>query len=102
MKQSRTQSWKHRLLVFGYVGLGLYLLTLAALNAAAFQAQQEKPPLKLNQIERLLALKFEDNLLAAEITQRGIAFRADTKTIEPLLRRGLGTQAQQALWFKEE
>ncbi len=78
------------------------LLPGLAICAAAFQAQRKEPPLKLNQIERLLDLKFEDNLLAAEITQRGIAFRIDTRTIEQLQRRGLGTQAQQALWFQEE
>ena len=51
------------------------LLSGLAISAAAFQAQRKEPPLKLNQIERLLDLKFEDNLLAAEISQRGIAFR---------------------------
>jgi len=35
MKQSQTQGWKRRLLVISCVGLGLYLLTPAALNAAA-------------------------------------------------------------------
>lgn len=64
--------------------------------------QQQSQPLKLNQIERLLELKFEDHLLAAEITQRGLAFRVNAQIIEQLQRRGLGTQAKQALLFQEE
>lgn len=46
MKQSQTQRWKRRLLAFGCVGLGLYLLTPVALNAAArrlIRADELKP-----------------------------------------------------------
>jgi hypothetical protein len=67
-----------------------------------FPVRQQAAPLKLNQIERLLDLQFEDHLLAAEITQRGLAFRVNAQIIEQLQRRGLGTQAKQALLFQEE
>jgi hypothetical protein len=82
--------------------LCLALLLSHVANTAAFQAKQKEPPLRLNQIERLLDLKFEDDLLAAEITQRGVAFKVDAKAIEQLQRRGLGAQARQALLQQEE
>lgn len=77
------------------------LLSGSAVSAARFQSQQ-KAPLTLNQIERLLGIKFEDNLLAAEITQRGLAFKVDARIVEQLQRRGLGAQARQALLLQEE
>ena len=60
-------------------------------------AGQPPSPLKLNQIERLLDIKFEDQLLAREIERRGLAFRLDEQTFDKLEKRGLQPLAQQAL-----
>ncbi len=83
------------------IGLLITLLWPSALTyeAAAYQAE---PPLKLNQIERLLDIKFEDELLAREITRRGLAFRLDERSLEKLQKRGLGEQARRALMQQEE
>ncbi len=82
-------------------GLLLTLLWLSVTASAASAAQTE-PPLKLNQIERLLDIKFEDELLAREITRRGLAFRLDEHSLEKLQKRGLGEQARRALNQQEE
>lgn len=74
-------------------------LTVIASTASAYQTEA---PLKLNQIERLLEIKFEDELLAREINRRGMAFRLDERTLERLLKRGLGEQARRALMQQEE
>ena len=76
----------------------LWLLA-SAITASAYQTES---PLKLNQIERLLEIKFEDELLAREISRRSVAFRLDERTLERLLKRGLGEQAHRALRQQEE
>lgn len=80
--------------------LTVLLWPFAVTNAAlSFQTEL---PLKLNQIERLLEIKFEDELLAREITRRGLAFRLDERTLERLQKRGLGKHSHRALNQQEE
>ncbi len=83
------------------IGLLITLLWPSALVSLA-SAYQTEAPLKLNQIERLLDIKFEDELLAREITRRGLAFRLDERGLEKLQKRGLGEQARRALNQQEE
>lgn len=80
------------------------LLTQFWLFASAVTAasSQTESPLKLDQIERLLEIKFEDVLLAREISRRGVTFRLDERTLDRLLKRGLGEKAHQALRQQEE
>lgn len=83
----------------------VFLLLAQVWLFAAFTptwAFQNEAPLKLNQIERLLEIKFEDELLAREINRRGMAFRLDERILERLLKRGLGEQARRALHQQEE
>mgnify|MGYP000878747261 FL=1 len=87
---------KHTLLI------GWLLCALLPLRAFSQAPQTPDAPLKLTQIERLLDIKFEDALLAREVKQRGLAFRLDERTLERLLKRGLGPQARAALWQQEE
>ena len=81
--------------------MGLWWLSGPCSQALTVYAQlpaaQSTSPLKLNQIERLLDIKFEDHLLAREIERRGLAFRLDEQTFERLEKRGLQPLAQQAL-----
>ncbi|MBI1761172.1 MAG: hypothetical protein HYR56_07015 [Acidobacteria bacterium] len=80
----------------------LWLALLPAVLASMARPFQTEVPLKLNQIERLLEIKFEDELLAREISRRGLAFRLDDRTWERLQKRGLGEQAHRALKQQEE
>src|SRR5262245_43375471 len=76
MEQSRTQWWKRRLLVFGCVGLGLYFLTPAALNAAARRLIRKD---RLGPADAIIALGGDALCLrerqAAELYQRGLGRR---------------------------
>lgn len=89
----------HRsLLIFGFLTALAWPWAVTSVTLA-FQIE---PPLKLNQIERLLDIKFEDGLLAREITRRGVAFRLDERTLERLQKRGLAEQSRRALNQQEE
>jgi hypothetical protein len=55
------------------------------------------PSLKLEQLEQLLAIGWDDTVLARELLKRGIAFRADAKALERLEKKKLGAQTRAAL-----
>jgi uncharacterized caspase-like protein len=80
------------------------LLSLPRTNGsmATLYSAQGDQPLTLNQIERLLEIKVEDEVIAREIRTRGLAFRLDDKTLENLLKRGAGELTRQALLRQEE
>ncbi len=82
----------------------LVLLSLPRANGsmATLYSAQGDQPLTLNQIERLLKIKVEDEVIAREIRARGLAFRLDDKTLENLLKRGAGELTRQALLRQEE
>lgn len=71
-------------------------------STAPLYSAQGGQPLTLNQIERLLEIKVEDEVIAREIGARGLAFRLDDKTLENLLKRGAGELTRQALLRQEE
>jgi hypothetical protein len=88
--------------LIGFLLLVHNLPQVVCAYSVRFHPLPQDASLKLNQIERLLDIQFEDALLAREIKRRGIAFKVDERLIERLLKRGLGTQAKLALWLHEE
>ena len=58
---------------------------------------QKKPPLSFQQIEALLGVQAPDSTVAAEIGNRGLAFRLTRATISRLKDRGAGPQTLQSL-----
>ena len=73
-----------------------YLLALGCRSVNAQDAANDKP-LKLEQVEQLLNIGWDDAVLAREMLKRGIAFRADAKAMERLSKKKLGAQARSAL-----
>jgi len=69
---------------------------------AAPQAVQTTRPLTLKQIEQLIESRIDDEVIAREIRDRGLAFRLAPATLEQLIRRGAGEQTRQALSRQEE
>ncbi|MGH9939433.1 MAG: caspase family protein [Blastocatellia bacterium] len=69
---------------------------------AAPQAVQNTRPLTLKQIEQLIESRIDDEVIAREIRDRGLAFRLAPATLERLVKRGAGEQTRHALLRREE
>ncbi len=63
---------------------------------------QDTPPLSLRQIEQLIDSRIDDEVIAREIRERGLAFRLAAATFDQLVRRGAGEQTRRALLRQEE
>ena len=72
------------------------VLSLCCAPSFGQDAPNDKP-LKLEQVEQLLAIGWDDAVLAREMLKRGIAFRADAKALERLTKKKLGAQTRAAL-----
>ena len=80
--------------------LSLCLLCCALFGLAAETRAQDAvndKPLKLEQVEQLLAIGWDDAVLAREMLKRGITFRPDAKVFERLSKKKLGAQTRAAL-----
>ncbi|HKQ74630.1 MAG TPA: caspase family protein [Blastocatellia bacterium] len=85
--------------------LALFINSPAALipsSARANQPIQDTRPLSLKQIEQMIEGGFDDEVVAREISERGLAFRLPAATLEQLIKRGAGGQTRQALLRQEE
>ncbi|HMB27529.1 MAG TPA: caspase family protein [Blastocatellia bacterium] len=85
--------------------LALFFIISAALissSAEGLQSAQDTRPLSLKQIEQLIESGIDDEIIAREIRERGLAFRLPAATLEQLVRRGAGGQTRQALLLQEE
>ena len=85
--------------------LALFTSSYAALISTSAKAPlsfQDTPPLTLKQVEQLIESKIDDEVVAREIRERGLAFRLPEATFEQLARRGAGAQTRQALLLQEE
>jgi hypothetical protein len=77
-------------------------VTAIVSSAPAFRAIQDARPLTLRQIEQLIESRINDEVIALEIGERGLAFRLPEETFELLVRRGAGERTRQALLRQEE
>ncbi|HKC84414.1 MAG TPA: hypothetical protein VKG02_00490, partial [Blastocatellia bacterium] len=85
--------------------LALFFIITAALissSAEGLQSAQDTRPLSLKQIEQLIESGIDDEIIAREIRERGLAFRLPEATFEQLVKRGAGGQTRQALLLGEE
>ena len=85
--------------------LALFTSSHAALISTSAKASlsfQDTRPLTLKQVEQLIESKIDDEVVAREIRERGLAFRLPEATFEQLARRGAGAQTRQALLLQEE
>ncbi len=85
--------------------LTLFVIGSAALISSSAKAHlpfQEPRPLTLRQIEQLIESRIDDEVIAREIRERGLAFRLPAATLEQLVKRGAGEQTRQSLLRQEE
>lgn len=85
--------------------LALFTSSHAALvstSAKAPPSLQDFRQLTLKQVEQLIESRIDDEVVAREIRERGLAFRLPEATFEQLVRRGAGAQTRQALLLQEE
>jgi hypothetical protein len=85
--------------------LALFFIISAAMissSAKGPQSAQDTRPLSLKQIEQLIESGIDDEIIAREIRERGLAFRLLEATFEQLVKRGAGGQTRQALLLQEE
>ena len=83
----------------------LTLFIIAALISSPAKAtlpSQEPAPLSLRQVEQLIEKGIDDEVIAREIRERGLAFRLAMATFEQLVKRGAGEMTRQALMQQEE
>jgi uncharacterized caspase-like protein len=73
-----------------------------ASTAPASRSIQEARPLTLKQIEQSIESGIDDQVIAREIGERGLAFRLPQETYEQLVKLGAGQQTRQALLRQEE
>jgi len=88
-----------------FLVFALFIIGPVALVASLFeapQAVQNTRPLTLKQVEQLIESRIDDEVIAREIRDRGLAFRLAPATLEQLIRRGAGEQTRQALLRQEE
>src|SRR5262249_24858596 len=88
-----------------YLILALFISSPAALipsSARASQPVQVTPPLSLKQVEQMIEGGIDDEVVAREISERGLAFRLPAATLEQLIKRGAGEQTRRALLGQEE
>ena len=85
--------------------LALFINSPAALipsSAGANQPVQDTRPLSLKQVEQMIEGGFDDEVVAREISELGLAFRLSAATLEQLIKRGAGEQTRRALLRQEE
>jgi len=85
--------------------LALFSSSHAALISTSAKAPlsfQDTRPLTLKQVEQLIESRIDDEVVAREIRERGLAFRLPEATFEQLVKRGAGGQTRQALLLQEE
>src|SRR5499426_2731315 len=85
--------------------LALFSSSHAALISTSAKAPlsfQDTRPLTLKQVEQLIESKIDDEVIAREIRERGLAFRLPEATFEQFVKRGAGGQTRQALLLQEE
>src|SRR5262249_61277151 len=88
-----------------YLILALFISSPAALipsSARASQPVQVTPPLSLKQVEQMIEGGIDDEVVAREISERGLAFRLPAATLEQLIKRGAGEETRRALLRQEE
>jgi hypothetical protein len=88
-----------------FLTLALFIITAIAPIAPPAPASpviQGSPPLTLRQIEQLIESRIDDEVIAREIGERGLAFRLPEETLQQLIKRGAGERARQALLRQEE
>src|SRR5262249_28616969 len=71
-------------------------------SAGANQPVQESRPLSLKQVEQMIEGGFDDEVVAREISELGLAFRLSAATLEQLIKRGAGELTRGALLMQEE
>jgi hypothetical protein len=83
-----------------FLMLALFIIPVApvALSSRAIQ----DAPLTLKQIEQLIESRIDDEVIAREIGERGLAFRLSEETFEQLIKRGAGERTRHALMGQEE
>jgi hypothetical protein len=81
-----------------------FIISAALISSSAEGAlsAQDTRPLSLKQIEQLIEGGIDDEIIAREIRERGLAFRLPEATFEQLVNRGAGGQTRQALLLQEE
>src|SRR5262249_22058030 len=81
-----------------------FIISTAMISSSAKgpQSAQDTRPLSLKQIEQLVESGIDDEIIAREIRERGLAFRLPEATFEQLVKRGAGGQTRQALLLQEE
>src|SRR5262245_1399050 len=85
--------------------LALFINGPAALilsSAGAHQPVQDARPLSLKQVEQMIEGGIDDEVVAREISERGLAFRLPAATLEQLIKQGAGDQTRRALLRQEE
>src|SRR6266542_2612838 len=101
--QGVPQEQSHMLKMF--LILALFTISHAALISTSAKAPlsfQDTRPLTLKQVEQLIESRIDDEVVAREIRERGLAFRLPEATFERLVKRGAGGQTRQALLLQEE
>src|SRR5262245_11282592 len=93
---------RHMRKIFLILALFIIIPEPSLASSAASQATQDTPPLTLKQIEQLIESGIDDEVIAREIGERGLAFRLPAGTLEHLIRRGAGEQTRRALLLQEE
>lgn len=84
--------------------LALFHNSPAALNQYSAKALQpvQDSPLSLKQVEQMIEGGIDDEVVAREISERGLAFRLPAATLDQLIKRGAGEQTRRALLRREE
>jgi caspase domain-containing protein len=82
--------------------LALFIITHIASTASSSWAIQDARPLTLRQIEQSIESGIDDEVIAREIGERGLAFRLSEEKLEQLIKRGAGARTRQALLLREE
>ncbi|HEY8460185.1 MAG TPA: hypothetical protein VIM99_07380, partial [Blastocatellia bacterium] len=83
--------------------LALFIATTpVASTAPSSWAVQDARRLTLRQIEQSIESGIDDEVIAREISRRGLAFRLSEEKLEQLIKRGAGEQTRQALLMREE
>src|SRR5262245_37396191 len=85
--------------------LALFINSPAAMipsSARASQPVQDNRPLSLKQVEQMIEGGFDDEVVAREISERGLDFRLPAATFDQLVKRGAGEQTRRALLRHEE
>jgi uncharacterized caspase-like protein len=107
LEATRTQACPQEQSLMLKMFLILALLTsshaaLISTSAKAPLSFQDTRPLTLKQVEQLIESRIDDEVVAREILERGLAFRLPEATFEQLVKRGAGGQTRQALLLQEE